>query len=549
VTRSGSREAQAPRAADEPSSNPHPRLRERPSPDREDGGAGDHRRTDGRGRGRRLLAPLERARVHLFGLAQPEPAGSTAVPAWLLFGASVAFYPAYQLLTHGRTLLSSMWAEMGTNYYPAATSDSLATALFATDVGYIPFPQRLIGLLGHAVGISPAAFPYYFTASALLLSALLIGSVCLPAFRPVIASDGLRFLLAIALMLLPDFETRSFINFTYFGIVVAGFVTALALVSRDRPVPAWSWLIPLLMVSKPQLLTVLPAMIVVGILSRGRFRRIVLASVAAATVQAVRLALSANSGGTPLQHSDETAVTKLYAGVKYALGVIGRMLLGPAQNAGSWTWMVLGLVVVMSVAVAMVLLRSRPFGLVVVGLLLVFFSMLVNAFTFSALFTRLDMTVLSVSVLGRHFIVAIVGMLFVVTGVLAGILESPRVRGAVRLPRVPWAATRGLATVGIAAFVVWVVATDWLAYAVRINQPLGLPVAHVSQWTQRASELSAGEPIVCIPLDPFGWEYGRNCEVLVNQNVVPYQFGWATPTDVVDGNTALTLAAPAEAGS
>jgi len=30
---------------------------------------------------------------------------------------------------------------------------------------------------------------------------------------------------------------------------------------------------------------------------------------------------------------------------------------------------------------------------------------------------------------------------------------------------------------------------------------------------------------------------------------VPYQFGWATPTDVVDGNTALTLAAPAEVGN
>jgi hypothetical protein len=497
------------------------------------------------GRGRVLLATLRRRRDDLLGLDAPTATDRATGPADLFFVLAALFYPVHQLLTRGELLLSgSMWAEMGTNYYATAQDPSLLQRLFATDAGYIPLPQRLIAFAGGTLGLPPDTVPYLYTGSALVLGALLIATVCLPVFRPVVASDGMRFLLAIVLMLVPDYETRTFINFTYFTVVPAVALTALAAVRRDREVPAWAWILPLSMLSKPGVLAVLPAMVLVAVVSRSRFRRITVVAVIAGLVQAAQLALSSSSGSSLLQASDQSALSKLVTALKYTLGFTGRLVLGPGTTLSTYPWLFAGVaVLVLSVAAAL-FLRSRATPLVFIGLSLVLFTMLVDSFTFSAAFTR-DMALLSYPAFDRRFVVAVIGALFVVTGLVAMVVESPRTAALTEhLGRFRAAPSRVASVVGTAVLAIWLFVAGWTDYAAMINRPFGVPVANISQWQQMSPVLSSGEPVVCVPLDPFSWVYGRHCDVLT-EKVIPFYYAWTT-TDSTAGGAGLDVPVPRE---
>jgi hypothetical protein len=480
-----------------------------------------------RGRGRLLLARLSRRRDDVLGADAPPPANPRTAGAHVLFGLAALFYPIHALLTRGELLLSgAMWAEMGTNYYPKSLDPSLLQRLFATDAGYIPLPQRLIAWSGTQLGLTPSAVAYLYTWSAVVLGALLIATVCLPVFRPVIASDGVRFVLAIALMLVPDYETRTFINFTYFAVIPLAAVTALAAVQRDRDVPGWAWVLPLFMLSKPGVLAVLPAMLLVAVISGPRFRRIALVSAIAGVIQAIQLSVSTSTGSSLLQASDHSALSKLSTALKYSVGFVARLLIGPGTTLGTYPWLFAGLLFLVVIAAAAVVLRSRASALVAVGLSLVLFTMLVDAFTFSAAFSR-DMAMLSYPSFDRRFVVAVIGALFVMAGLVTMVLESPRTADLIdRVHRVPLA--RLTSVVGTAILGLWLFAAGWLQYASVINQPFGVPVGNVSQWQQMSPVLRSQEPVVCVPLNPFSWVYGRNCDVLT-EKVIPFYFGWTTP--------------------
>jgi hypothetical protein len=486
-----------------------------------------------------VLAALSRRRDDVLGLDAPPVTERRPAPAYALFVLAALFYPVHQLLTRGEILLSgSMWAEMGTNYYATSQSPSLVQRLFATDAGYIPLPQRLIAFVGTELGLTPDAVAYLYTGSAVVCAALLVATVCLPVFRPVIASDGVRFVLAIALMLVPDYETRTFINFTYFGVIPAVAITALAAVQRDREVPAWAWVLPLFMLSKPGVLAVLPAMVLVAVISRPRFRRIVVVAAIAGVVQAVQLAMSTSTGSSLLQASDQSALSKLFTALKYTFGFVGRLLIGPGTTLGTYAWMFLGLGVVVLCVAAALLLRSRASALVAIGLSLVLFTMLVNSFTFSAAFSR-DMAMLSYPSFDRRFVVAVFGALFVMAGLVAMVLESPRTTDLVdRLGR-PWLA-RTASVAGAALLALWLVAGGWGQYAANINQPFGVPVGNVSQWQQMSDVVRSQEPVVCVPLDPFSWMYGRNCQILTPTGI-PFYYSWtaldAASEGAADGET------------
>jgi hypothetical protein len=496
-----------------------------------------------RGRGRVLLARLNRRTDHLLGLEEPAGPVRTPTSAYVLFALAVLFYPVHQLLTRGELLLSgSMWAEMGTNYYATTQDPSLVQRLFATDAGYIPLPQRLIALAGGTLGIPPATVPFLYAGSAILLAALLIASFCLPVFRAVVTSDGMRFVLAITLMLVPDYETRTFINFTYFAVVPIVAVTALAAVQRDRDVPAWAWILPVFMLSKPGVLAALPAMVLVAVVSRPRFRWITLVSVVAGLIQAFQLALSSSSGSSLLQASDQSALSKLITALKYTLGFTGRLVLGPGTTLGAYPLMFAGLVVLVASVAATVFLRSRAAPLVWIGLSLILFTMLIDTFSFSAAFTR-DLAMLSNPSFDRRFVVALIGALFVVTGLVAMLVEGPRTAAAAaRLGRFPVA--RMTSVVGTAVLAAWLFLAGWSDYAAVINRTFGVPVANVSQWEQMSPLINSGEPVVCVPLDPFSWVYGRNCDNL-SEKVIPFYYGWR-PTQQEDGTSTVDLTVPRE---
>lgn len=482
-----------------------------------------HRRA--RERGREAVAGVVRRRDRAFGLELPEPAARRTGPAYALFAVAALFYPLHQLLTRGDLLLGgSMWAEMATNYFLNAQADSLRVQLLATDAGYIPLPQRILALVGHELGVPPAAVPYLYTGAAVVLGALLLASICLPSFRPVVASDGVRFVLAITLMLVPDFETRTFINFTYFGVVPAAALTALALVQRDREVPRWAWFVPLFLLSKPGVLAVLPAMLLVAVVSRPRFRRVAIASAVMGMVQVVQIVRSALSGSSLLQASEETALSKLLSAVLYTLGFLGKLLLGPGTLLGPRGYVLWGTFFLLVIVAAAVFLRSRATPLVAVGLSLLFFTMVIDAFTFPLHFGP-NLAMLSTGGFDRRLIAAVVGVLMVLAGLVAMVVESPRTAAlAERVPR--WGTPRTASVLATALVTAWVLGGGWLQYGAMINRPFGVPMADVSQWQRMAPVMSSAEPVVCVPLDPFSWVGGRNCTSLVNDGGIPFAIEW-----------------------
>jgi hypothetical protein len=479
-------------------------------------------------RWRRLVAGAPRALDLLTDRGVPELVDRGRRRAHLLFAVVVVLYPVHQLLTRGRLVLGgSMWAETGTNYYALSTSPSLTQRLFGTDAGYIPLPQRLIAFVGQELGLPAPSIPYYYTGAAFLLAGLLIGSLCLPVFRPVIASDGLRFVVALAVALVADFETRTFINFTYFAVVPLAAVTALA-ASRPRAVvPGWAWVLPLFMLSKPGVIAVLPAMVVVAVLVGGRrFRGITALSVVLAVVQLAQLAVSSSSGTSLLQASDQTAASKLFTAVKYTLGMLGRLAVGPDSTWGVYPWMFAGIAVLAIAAAVLVLTRARSGPLVVIGVSLVAFTMLLDAFSFPASFSR-DMALLSTAGFDRRFVVAVLGVFLAGAGLLAALSDSTRVTDVAH-GRARAAVRRRAPALAAAVFAVWFAGTGWVGYSALVNRPFGLPVGEVSQWTELSSRLAdPTEASLCIPLDPFGWIYGRNCQVLVDDKVIPFVFGWS----------------------
>ena len=501
-----------------------------------------HRRA--REQGRAAVAVVSRRRDLVLGLDETAPPPRRTGSAYVLFVLAALFLPLHQLLTRTEQLLGgSMWAEMATNYFLNAQSDSLIVQLFATDAGYIPLPQRIIAAVGNELGLAPAAIPYLYTGSAVVFGALLIASVCLPAFRPVISSDGIRFVLAITLMLIPDFETRTFINFTYFAVVPAAALTALAAVQRDRDVPGWAWVLPVFMLSKPGVLAALPAMLLVATISRPRFRRVTLVAAIFGAVQVVQLARSALAGSSLVQPSDQNAVSKLFSAIKYTLGFLGRLLLGPGTVLGPVALISAGLVFLVLCVAGALFLRSRATPLVGAGLALLFFTMIVDAFTFPAAFSP-NMAMLGTGGFDRRLVVAVIGALMVMAGLIAMVVESPCTAGLTRRFDHRTAA-RSSRVIGTGLLAAWVLAGGWLQYAAMINQPFGVPIGNVSQWQRMSPVMSSAEPVVCVPLDPFSWVGGRNCTSLVNDGGIPFSMAWS-PVRPAGEDWELDLPAPPE---
>jgi hypothetical protein len=499
-----------------------------------------------------------RGRARLFGLRyDPATHGQRSVP-YFLFGLTPLLYIAQQLLTHTRAILGGeMYAEMSSNYYATTQMYGARLQLLAIDAGYIPLPQRIIGLVGWWLGLPPSAIPYYYTGTALVLSALLVGAICLPPFRALIANDYLRFALSAAILLVLDFETRGYINFTYLVVVPAAFISALALVGGQ--VPRWAWFLPILMISKPGVLTALPMIIVAALVSTRRFRIMAAVSTVAAVVQVIRLAISSTLPGSLLQQGASTSLfDKIVVAVQYTLGFIGRFVLAPAGAAVPGAEIASGTIVLVIFLVVALVSRSKASAAIFAGLSLVAADMLLNAVVYPVWFnTDLSMTVMVG--FDRRVVVAEIGALVALAGVVAVVTESPLVWAgldrATRLAanRLRPAIVPVLRTAAVLLFIAWFVIVGWMRYSAGVNAPNVAPSTDVSKWEAMAPALASGQPVVCIPTAPFGWSaYGRGCESLGAGVPASLDFqpvkqqtsgAWSTSIPVPEGIRGRALAA------
>lgn len=455
--------------------------------------------------GSRPVEALRRGRDWLFAGVRNEGERAGLWLPYLLAGLLVVAYPVAQVLTQARFVFGGdMWAEMATNYYVNAHSSSPVDWLFATDAGYFALPQRILAGLAALVGVPAGATPFVYTILGFIGAAVIVGAICLPTFRSVIPSDALRFLLAVLLLTASDFQVRTFINFTYLVVPLAIFMLARAIVDRTPP-PRWFWVLPPLMMSKPAVLVVIPAIILAMILGGRRIRWIGGVALALALAQVVRLLLSSSQGGSLLEQSDSSLVERFVNGVRYTVGALARYLAGPNLAIPHPGLLIGGTLAVLAM-VALVLLRGRAGALIIIAFSTLTLGMLLNATSFSATFGS-GLNMVDGVLLDRRFSVPIWSVIIIVVASLSQLLDSPwpplaRLRDKVRRP-VP-------AIAAVAVLALWVGGSGWGYTLVRSQAPLREPTVGVSTWTDQQAAIDRGED-VCVLVDPIGWVYGPHC--------------------------------------
>lgn len=434
----------------------------------------------------------------------PRASQQNKTHAVILFWLVVGFYVVYQLtMQPGFVLGGEMWAEMATNYFINANAPSLLEKLLSTDAGYIPVPQRIIGLVVNQLNIPAQSVPYFYTGAAVLLTGMMVGSFCLPAFRKVVKNDGLRFLVSITVLMVADFETRTYINFTYFSAFFIATLTALALVDDSDEVPWWGWFIPVLIISKPAVLSAFPAMILVALVSRSRFRWITVMAIALCLGQILQMSLSATAGTMPFRSNDITLFSKVIAAIEYFFGFLGGYILGHSSHLPNHPLMLVGLLFLILGVLAIIYWTGKARALILVGLSLLLFNVFLNAFALSDMWNR-DMSKLDGIPVYRHIIVGFFGCVLVVAGLLSEFGDRISGNGRHRF-------FRHSATV---LFLLWFVGVGWLNAAGMMSREPGSPALNNSQWQKMAEAIDSPASPLCVPVDPVGWMYQRNCNFL-----------------------------------
>lgn len=425
-----------------------------------------------------------------------------------LFVLTILFYLFYQLLMQpGWVTGGEMWAEMATNYYPNANASSYFQKLLSTDAGYIPLPQRLIALIGNQLNLPAASIPYFYTWSSILFTVMLVGSFCLAQFRKVVKSDLLRFCTSIAILLVADFETRTFINFSYFSAFFAAIVTALALVDDTDDVPWWAGFVPIFMVSKPAVLAALPAMILAAFVSRSRFRWIVFFAVLLCMGQFVQMFVSAATGAMPVRSADFTFSSKLIAIGIYFLGLLGGYITGPIFHLEQLYLMLAGALLLGLCACLVAFKRSSANALILVGMSLLFFNVFLNVFAMSD-WWNFDLAWLHDIPIYRHIIVGFFGCVLVVSGVIASVTMNDSFGSL----------SRFMEGAGTCIFAIWFIGVGWLTVAGNLSREPIPPTVNSSQWQIMADAIDTGVSPLCVPINPWwkgaNWMYHRNCGLL-----------------------------------
>jgi len=438
------------------------------------------------------------------------------------FGLCIALYVVYLIAMQPALLLGGeMWAEMATNYYVNAGSDSLFVRLFATDAGYVPLPQRIIAQFFQILALPASSISFAYSWAAVLFTGALVGSFCLRPFRRVVQSDGLRLATSLVVLILSDFETRTFINFSYFAAFFLAILSAWAIASpKDQRVPWWAWFAPILVVSKPAVLATVPGLLIAALISRNRrFQWLAGLTVVMCGAQALQMLLSRHQGTFAAAVATSLG-DRVYAGLKYALGYLSNYLAGPSIHIGAYGLIMVGALLAI-ILILVIIFRKRPSNsLIVIGGLAIVFNMLINAVALSDSWTS-SMNQLPGPGIYRHVIVAVSGAILIIAGLSMNILQADAT-----------ILTANRSRFAVILFTGWFAVVGWVDQAGRLNQQPVFPALNVSYWKSMGPLIQSGAP-VCVPINPLGWYFERGCTVLSSG------LSWGTPLNFPAAQDAM----------
>jgi hypothetical protein len=169
----------------------------------------------------------------LFG---PAPGEAETRRLWGLRYATVAFILALIIVGRRPDVLTNpqFWAEDGSIFFQENLTIGFLPAFLKLYRGYPNLAQRLVALAGGWVPF--ACTPRVYTTGAIAVTALTLASFCLPAFRHIVRSEGLRVGFCVACVCVPG-GVESFATPTNIGWFLAVWLVFLSLMR----LPASTW--------------------------------------------------------------------------------------------------------------------------------------------------------------------------------------------------------------------------------------------------------------------------------------------------------------------
>lgn len=410
-------------------------------------------------------------------------------------------YPILQLAMKPNWMLGGgIYEEASTNYFLYANSPLWSEKIFATDSGYVPLPQRLIAVLASLLRFPDISIPYYYTWGVTIITGLMGAIFCLPRFRVLVKSDFLRILTSFIILLGINFDTATFINFTYFDIVPIAFCSALALADKTQDVPKWAWLLPLLFWAKPSVLSGLPMVCMIALISKPRFQKIAIVSALVAVIQMFTLYVHHQKGVFAFTEH-YTLFEKISAVFLYFPTALSLYTLGMSSPNHKFL-IAVGCFVLFLIGLFLFFYRARSNALLFVGLNIIFFSIVINVFAISIRYNY-HMNNYNSPSFSRYDVTCFWGGILIVCGIIESLSKGMEKFTRLNIPYI-----------GASLFFIWLVSTNLHNKLLQNNSVPISPFIGNSMWLEMAPLLKETDDRLCIPVDPFPRAYGRGCEVL-----------------------------------
>jgi hypothetical protein len=447
------------------------------------------------------------------------------------FFSVLVLFSIFNIIVNPWVYSGEMWAEMATNYFKISQEGDWFASLLAPDHGYIPLSQRLIAQVISLFGFPSNVVAYLYTWSAILCSSALVGVFCLRDFRPIVESDLARLLVSLVVLVILDWETTTFINFSYLNVFYISLFVMLSFYKKNDSASPLIYLIPLLIVSKAYVLSVVPLMILAVIYARTEYRKVFKFSLLLALLHIIYILNSYLSVAEFTNGEGFTVASKFISSFVFMALYTLRDLLGSEvfqliSNYSEVVSISLGFSVLVAVVGFICFNKKNPSPLILMGLAISFVTYFFNSFVNSPSFTITGISV-SDSVY-RHVVGGFIGSFFILIGVLQSCIY-----------RIKFKFIRSFLMVfGVS---VWFYTSGWFDVAIQNSKP-GLLV---SKWQGQSSyymeNADAYKP--CVPIDPYPWVYNYgpakiedkvHCDYLAKMNFGVGRYLHFGPDNVID---------------
>ncbi len=447
---------------------------------------------------------------------------------------TIGLYFLFRQLSSSFDWKGVMYAEAATEYFHFAKNGTFYERFLDPDAGYIPLIARVFAYLVHLLGVKNSQIPYFYTYVSMAISALLVSVFNLKRFRILIENDILRFYLSLFILIVIDFETESFINFSIFCSWFIFINVLVAVIKKDSIPPFYTYLIPVMMVTKPHVLALLPVIILSTFFVNKKYRTIFLFAILFSFIQITQLANSSINIAMPVyQISNYTFSDKLIASLVYFVSYLG-MMFSPLFGRIPFYYSTIFGIIILLLSLVVVIKTNKYSVIVFMGLCTIFFVFIINTFGIPTLWNLNEFRFLQN--IDRWVFVAFVGYIFILYSIVITFkLHTNKSLFFTLFFLLNCWVIKGVFNDRERNYTIFVLAKKALTSVEKIipaeAQNYLIPIIEKankrlekepisSQWNVLANDMDKEKKCtVCIPIESYPWIYGENCKYI--QTIIP----------------------------